>query len=93
MYGTDTAPRFVRRHRRQVRLPVLLPGCNAVLCADNYFVQRNPRSLYHRRFRDCTLVPAHAGYMGSGMLSAAVCWEVFASPPAAAVLAAIRQAR
>lgn len=35
--------------------------------------------------------PAHAGYVGSGMLSAAVCGEIFASPPAAAVLAAIRQ--
>lgn len=34
--------------------------------------------------------PAHAGYIGSGMLSAAVCGEVFASPSAEAVLAAIR---
>ena len=34
--------------------------------------------------------PAHAGYVGRGMLSAAVCGEVFASPSAEAVLAAIR---
>lgn len=35
--------------------------------------------------------PAHAGYVGKGMLAAAVCGDVFASPSAAAVLAAIRQ--
>eukprot|EP00775_Hariotina_reticulata_P004941 gene4941-5182_t len=34
--------------------------------------------------------PAHVGYVGSGMLAAAVAGEVFASPPAAAVLAAIK---
>jgi dihydroxyacetone kinase len=34
--------------------------------------------------------PAHAGYVGRGMLSAAVCGAVFASPSVAAVLAAIR---
>jgi hypothetical protein len=34
--------------------------------------------------------PAHVGYVGSGMLTAAVAGEVFASPPASAVLAAIR---
>ena len=34
--------------------------------------------------------PAHAGYVGPGMLTAAVCGEVFASPTAAAVLAALR---
>lgn len=33
--------------------------------------------------------PAHAGFVGSGMLAAAVCGEVFASPSAEAVLAAI----
>ncbi len=35
--------------------------------------------------------PAHAGFVGPGMLTAAVCGDVFASPSAAAVLAAIRQ--
>lgn len=35
--------------------------------------------------------PAHAGYVGPGMLTAAVCGDMFASPSAAAVLAAIRQ--
>jgi len=34
--------------------------------------------------------PAHAGYVGAGMLSAAVAGEVFTSPPAASVLAAIK---
>lgn len=33
--------------------------------------------------------PAHAGFVGAGMLSAAVCGDVFASPTVAAVLAAI----
>jgi dihydroxyacetone kinase len=33
--------------------------------------------------------PAHAGFVGAGMLSAAVCGEVFASPSVDAVLAAI----
>ncbi|WP_347557912.1 dihydroxyacetone kinase family protein [Robbsia sp. KACC 23696] len=33
--------------------------------------------------------PAHAGYVGEGMLSAAVCGEVFTSPSTDAVLAAI----
>src|SRR5690242_7684762 len=34
--------------------------------------------------------PAHAGYVGPGMLSAAVAGEVFTSPSAESVLAAIR---
>ncbi len=34
--------------------------------------------------------PAHDGYVGAGMLSAAVAGEVFTSPPVDAVLAAIR---
>jgi triose/dihydroxyacetone kinase / FAD-AMP lyase (cyclizing) len=34
--------------------------------------------------------PAHGGYVGPGMLSAAVCGEVFTSPSTDAVLAAIR---
>ena len=34
--------------------------------------------------------PAHAGYVGEGMLSAAVCGDVFASPSVEAVLSAIR---
>ncbi|GAQ78019.1 hypothetical protein KFL_000060860 [Klebsormidium nitens] len=34
--------------------------------------------------------PAHAGYVGQGMLTAAVCGDIFASPTVAAVLAAIR---
>ncbi len=34
--------------------------------------------------------PAHAGYIGEGMLTAAVCGDVFTSPPTESVLAAIR---
>lgn len=34
--------------------------------------------------------PAHAGFVGKGLLTAAVCGEVFASPSVEAVLAAIR---
>src|SRR5215210_1319601 len=34
--------------------------------------------------------PAHAGYVGRGMLSAAVAGDVFTSPPPDAVLAAVR---
>lgn len=34
--------------------------------------------------------PAHAGYVGDGMLAAAVAGDVFASPSAEAVLAAIK---
>ncbi|EFJ46445.1 hypothetical protein VOLCADRAFT_62675 [Volvox carteri f. nagariensis] len=34
--------------------------------------------------------PAHAGYVGEGMLAAAVCGDIFASPSTEAVLAAIR---
>lgn len=34
--------------------------------------------------------PAHSGFVGPGMLTAAVCGDVFASPASAAVLAAIR---
>ncbi|KAL3716341.1 hypothetical protein ACJRO7_008013 [Eucalyptus globulus] len=34
--------------------------------------------------------PAHAGFVGEGMLAAAICGDVFASPPVDAVLAGIR---
>lgn len=34
--------------------------------------------------------PAHAGYVGEGMLSAAICGDVFASPPVDSILAGIR---
>ena len=37
--------------------------------------------------------PAQAGYVGVGMLSAAVSGAVFASPPPAAILAALRAIR
>ncbi len=34
--------------------------------------------------------PAHAGFVGEGMLTAAICGDIFASPPVDAVLAGIR---
>ncbi|XP_073295648.1 putative 3,4-dihydroxy-2-butanone kinase [Primulina huaijiensis] len=34
--------------------------------------------------------PAHAGFVGEGMLTAAICGDVFASPPADSILAGIR---
>ncbi|XP_074304700.1 putative 3,4-dihydroxy-2-butanone kinase [Silene latifolia] len=34
--------------------------------------------------------PAHAGFVGEGMLSAAICGDVFASPPVDSILAGIR---
>ena len=34
--------------------------------------------------------PSHAGFVGKGMLTAAVCGEIFASPPTKAIVAAIR---
>ena len=34
--------------------------------------------------------PSHAGYVGKGMLTAAVCGDIFASPTSEAVLEAIR---
>ena len=37
--------------------------------------------------------PAHAGYIGQGMLTAAVAGGVFASPPPASILAALRAIR
>ena len=37
--------------------------------------------------------PAHGGFVGKGMLSAAVAGLVFASPPPGAILAALRYVR
>ncbi|XP_024991779.1 putative 3,4-dihydroxy-2-butanone kinase isoform X3 [Cynara cardunculus var. scolymus] len=34
--------------------------------------------------------PAHAGFVGDGMLTAAICGDIFASPPVASILAGIR---
>ena len=37
--------------------------------------------------------PSHAGWIGSGMLSGAICGGIFASPSVASILAAIRAAK
>ena len=65
-----------------------LPGQNVLACAD----------IDPKRHDRVALIsgggsghePAHAGYVGRGMLSAAVAGDVFTSPPPDAVLAAIR---
>lgn len=36
--------------------------------------------------------PTHAGYIGAGLLTGAVCGGIFASPPVASILAAVRTA-
>lgn len=67
----------------------------ALLGDENVLVRRAPSDL---SARPVALVsgggsghePAHGGYVGDGMLSAAVCGEVFTSPSTDAVLAAIR---
>ncbi|MGG1949312.1 dihydroxyacetone kinase subunit DhaL [Trinickia sp. NRRL B-1857] len=67
----------------------------ALLGDENVLVRRAPSELSER---PVALIsgggsghePAHGGYVGDGMLSAAVCGEVFTSPSTDAVLAAIR---
>ena len=54
------------------------------------FRATHPKPPYPRTGGGSGHEPAHAGYVGRGMLAAAVCGEVFASPSAEAVLAAIR---
>jgi dihydroxyacetone kinase len=64
---------------------------------------KEERVLLHRDFktireRQVTLLsgggsghePAHAGYIGEGMLTGAICGGIFASPSTGQVLAAIR---
>ncbi|WP_250527464.1 dihydroxyacetone kinase family protein [Caballeronia sp. GAWG2-1] len=67
----------------------------AILGNENVIVQR---AQHEAKDRQVAVIsgggsghePAHGGYVGAGMLSAAVCGEVFTSPPTDAVLAAIR---
>ncbi|QDD87998.1 dihydroxyacetone kinase family protein [Pseudomonas oryzihabitans] len=71
---------------------------NLALLADEQVVLRQP--LADRQTRPVAVIsgggsghePAHAGYVGEGMLTAAVAGDVFTSPSVDAVLAAIRAA-
>ncbi|HEY1611691.1 MAG TPA: dihydroxyacetone kinase family protein [Paraburkholderia sp.] len=72
------------------RLPNL-----AILGDENVLVDRRQNESADRRVAVISgggsgHEPAHGGYIGAGMLSAAVCGQVFTSPPTDAVLAAIR---
>ncbi|WP_244851691.1 dihydroxyacetone kinase family protein [Caballeronia sp. SL2Y3] len=67
----------------------------AILGAENVLVRREQNEATDRPVSVISgggsgHEPAHGGYVGAGMLSAAVCGEVFTSPPTDAVLAAIR---
>jgi ATP-dependent dihydroxyacetone kinase len=60
------------------------PGIKVILRTD-----RNPRHVAIVAGGGSGHEPAHAGFVGPGMLTAAVCGEVFASPSVDAVFAAI----
>ncbi|OWV96840.1 dihydroxyacetone kinase family protein [Rhizobium sp. R693] len=74
---------------------VALSPATAILCDENIIVQTG---LAEPGARQVALIsgggsghePAHAGYVGPGMLTAAVAGDVFTSPSADAVLSAIR---
>ena len=75
-------------------LAMLAPD-TALLRDENVVVQRNVPEPAARQVAILSgggsgHEPAHAGYVGAGMLTAAVCGEVFTSPSTDAVLAAIR---
>lgn len=75
-------------------LALLSPG-TAILGSENVLVRRDALD---EKDRPVALIsgggsghePAHGGYVGAGMLSAAISGEVFTSPSTDAVLAAIR---
>lgn len=69
----------------------------AILGHENVLVRRDQHQHQHTQRAVAVISgggsghePAHGGYVGEGMLSAAVCGEVFTSPSTDAVLAAIR---
>ena len=65
---------------------------HVAILGDEHVLVRQPLSRAARRrpLRRRQRLAAHGGYVGEGMLSAAVCGEVFTSPSTDAVLAAIR---
>jgi dihydroxyacetone kinase len=65
-----------------------LPGQTAVVRADLSDPSKRPVALISGGGSGHE--PAHAGYVGRGMLSAAVAGDVFTSPSPEAVLAAVR---
>ncbi|WP_428672760.1 dihydroxyacetone kinase family protein [Reyranella sp.] len=89
------APRAVVREMLE-GLPDLHPGL-ALLESENVIVRTGLPSAEHRPVALLSgggsgHEPAHAGYVGNGMLTAAVAGEVFTSPSVDAVLAGIRAA-
>ncbi|WP_322049583.1 dihydroxyacetone kinase family protein [Paraburkholderia sp. J67] len=81
---------------REMLEGVALQAPHVVILGDENVLMR--RDIPESQARSVALIsgggsghePAHGGYVGAGMLSAAVCGEVFTSPPTDAVLAAIR---
>lgn len=69
---------------------------HAILADENVIIRADTPAFAERR--EVAIIsgggsghePAHAGYVGKGMLHAAVCGDVFTSPSADAVLAAIK---
>ncbi|MFP2930205.1 dihydroxyacetone kinase subunit DhaK, partial [Pyxidicoccus sp. 3LG] len=88
------APRAVVREMLE-GLVALAPG-QALLEEETVVIRADtPADLHQRKVAIISgggsgHEPAHAGYVGEGMLSAAVAGDVFTSPSADAVLAAIR---
>jgi dihydroxyacetone kinase len=74
----------------QMAYPLLsrLEGCNVLLRCDFAEVKKNRVALISGGGSGHE--PAHAGYIGPGMLTAAVPGGVFASPSVSSILAAIR---
>ena len=64
-------------------------GCRVIVRADYERQVKNARYVSVISGGGSGHEPAHAGFVGAGLLTAAVCGDVFASPSAKAVLAAI----
>jgi len=64
-------------------------GCRVIVRADYEKQVKNARYVSVISGGGSGHEPAHAGFVGAGLLTAAVCGDVFASPSAKAVLAAI----
>ena len=64
-------------------------GCRVIVRADYERQVKNARYVSSFPGGGSGHEPAHAGFVGAGLLTAAVCGDVFASPSAKAVLAAI----
>ncbi len=93
--------KFINRPQRRggrdaAGLAVLHPGC-ARLPGHKALVRADAEQVRHQQVAVISgggsgHEPAHAGYIGAGMLSAAIAGEVFTSPSSDTVFAAIRAA-